>query len=168
MASLDEMKEMIMNYAIRITPDGHGGFRCRVCRASPQLASAARLEAEARHGGRPEGGRVAAVGRRRPLAPNAAEAGEHSKPVLALWPPAAVWYAWRVRYFKSELASGGIKCTKNEVRCILDPDHKDPARPPELWRLEPWARAWWSISPWRRDVTRRGGCSWRHPAVRAE
>ena len=139
MAPLDEMKEMIMSYAIRITPDGHGGFDA-ACRDLPQLVTGGATEAEALDMAADALEVVVAghmsAGEDLP-APTPAEAGEHLVPVpAAMAAKAAVWRAWRASGIsKSELARR-MGVAENEVRRILDPDHAT-----RLDRLDQAARA---------------------------
>lgn len=128
-----------MNYAIRITPDGHGGFDA-ACRDLPQLVTGGATEAEALDMAADALEVVIAgymtMGEDLPL-PSPAEVGERLVPVpAAMAAKAAVWRAWRASGIsKSELARR-MDVAEGEVRRILDPDHAT-----KLERLDQAARA---------------------------
>ena len=115
-----------MEYAIRITPDGHGGFDA-ACRDLPQLITDGATEAEALAMAADSLEVVVAhhmdTGEDLPP-PSPAEAGEHLVPVpAAMAAKACVWRAWLASGIsKSELARR-LGLAESEVRRILDPDH---------------------------------------------
>lgn len=128
-----------MAYAIRIAPDGDGGFDA-TCRDLPQLVTGGRTEAEALALAEDALEVVVAghIDEDEDLpSPSPAEPGEHLVVIpAALAAKLAVWRAWKAAGIsKSELARR-MGVAEGEARRILDPGHAT-----KLERLDEAARA---------------------------